>query len=327
MIRYGMLLTALVVLSLVPSGPVRAAGREAIFDTVLLTDVGRREHLPSRIGVRPLTELHSLRPGQSFVAEVTAVGLLMNGTSDRDFRHELGKFERGDEVKLRYVGDRRWNLVAVERRAFRRIADDLAADEAAARPTPRPDARPKRPDARHHRGAATWHAFGLDGRDLLAELAVGKSSKAVVVDPERLASFGRPVGDGDPAWRKNEHVFVTHMADGRMRVKTADRRQAITLFVKVHRWEQAPARRGSRVPEQTDHGRVTVELTSEQVAGMARTARYRFAAVEPTAEQRRRLMKIYPTWTGEYLNVKRLHVADGNVVTVGMDDDVLQSWP
>ncbi len=308
-----------------------ASERDDIFSSTFIVDLGRKVHLPSRLGVRPLREMPTLRAGQSFRAEITAVGVVMKQGITKAFRKQAAKFERGDKLDVLYMGRDGFKIVYVEPKVRRRIRSELIEDEESQkRPSKRKPKRRRR--LRAYQGPITWHAFGMGGEGLLAELPRGKSVKGKVVDPKKLRSFGKPYVSFDetgldfaPNWRMGEPLWVTHMRDGKLRIKTRARNKQLTLFVLATRWEKAPRRRGPRVKEQTNEGRLEVQLTRAQ-AQMARTReRFRYVSIKPTGEQRRRLMKVFKLWDGEGMNIKGAHIGRDLTVFVKMDGESLKS--
>ena len=311
------------------------ASRDDIFSSVFIADMGRKVHLPSRLGVRPLREIERLRAGQAFWAQITAVGVFTRQGIHEQFRKEAAKLERGDELKLRYLGKDMFTVLHLEESVRRRIKRELALDEEGNDEVQKkPRRKRKRGRGRTYRGPITWHNFGLKGKGLLAELQRGKSLKGTVVSPQKLRSFGKPRVASDPTgldfapiWRKGEPLWLTRMKDDRLRFKTRARNKGLTLFVKCTRWEDKPRRRGPRVSEKPVHGHLTVQLSAKQLMTVRSRERYRYVSIKPEKDQRRRLMRVFRTWDGERFDVKGSHIMADNMVKLALSAEYLRSQP
>ena len=328
----------LLVLALVFSlaGPQQVeASRDDIFSSVFIVDMGKKVHLPSRLGVRPIREIDSLRVGQAFWAQITAVGVFTRQGIHQQFRKEAAKLERGDELKMRYLGKDVFTVLHLEESVRRRIKRELALDhEGEVEVRKKRPRKRKRGRGRTYRGPITWHGFGLKGKGLLAELKKGKSVKGTVVSPQKLKSFGKPrvafdtTGlDFAPTWRQGEPLWLTRMKDDRLRFKTRARNKGLTLFVKCTRWEEQPRRRGPRVSERPVDGHLTVQLSAKQLMIVRSREKYRYVSIKPEKDQRRTLMKAFKTWNGERFDVKGSHVMAARMVKLALFAESLRSLP
>ena len=310
------------------------ATRDDIFSSVYIVDLGKKVHLPSRLGVRPIQKIERLQAGQAFWARVTAVGVFTQQGMYKEFRHQAAKLERDDELKLRYLGSDVFTILQLDPHARRRIKRELALEEEEGQPRKEKPRQSKPRRGRTYRGPITWHVFGLSGNGLLAELQRGKSVKGRIVSPDVLTSFGKPRVSGDPTgldfaptWRKGEPLWLTRMKDDKLRFKTRSRNNQLTLFVKCTRWEEGPKCRGPRIVEKPVDGHVTVQLSKGQIRLVGSRERFRYVSIKSEGDQRRRLMKIFKSWDGERFDVKGSHIMDGGMVKLAPFGEELRSLP